>query len=249
MKTFKNQITGYVSEIFPRGIKIIQIIAVASIFFLCLGSMTVFAQRPGEGVNVVPPPWAPYYENVNMIRYYYIPDIECYYDVWNHEFVYLEDGNWMFGATLPPIYSWLDLNTAFIVLLDYNVFEPWMHFHHYVSHYPRYYYRTFYRDVDIDINRPLRGFNENGRATMYNNTRRAPDVERKTTIINNENRTIVGNRNENRREPNLNREFPERRVEPTRPPQRMEYRGRDIGRPVGVQRNMMKPQGTGKSRR
>lgn len=249
MKTSINQIKGNVPEIFHSGIKIIQVIAATFTFFLCISTITVFAQRPGEGVNVVPPPWAPYYENVDRVHYYYIPDIECYYDVWNHEFVYLEDGSWMFGATLPSIYSWLDLNTAFIVLLDYNVFEPWMHFHYYVSHYPRYYYRTFYRDNDRDINRPMRGFNENGKISIYNNPRSVSKTENKPTIINNDTRNVEINRNENRREVNLNREYPERRVESTRPPQRMEYHGNDIGRPVNVQRNMMRPQGTGRRRR
>jgi hypothetical protein len=245
MKTFENQIKGNVPEIIRHRIKIIPAIAVASIFFLCISNITVSAQIPQEGVNVVPPPWAPYYENVNMVRYYYIPDIECYYDVWNHEFVYLEDGSWMFGATLPSVYSWLDLNTAFIVLLDYNVFEPWMHFHYYVSHYPRYYYRTFFRDNDNDINHPIRGFNENGKIVTYNNPRNVTRAENKTTIIDNNKRDVEINRNENKREPSLNREYPERRVEPTRPPQRMQYYGRNIGRPVGVQRNMMRPQGAG----
>jgi hypothetical protein len=214
-----------------------------------MNGCAVYVQRPGEGVNIAPPAWAPYYENINSVRYYYFPDIECYYDVWNREFVYLEDGNWMFGATLPPIYSWLDLNTAFIVLLDNNVFEPWMHFHYYVSHYPRYYYRSIYRDNDRDINRTIRGFNENGRISLYNNPRSVTNAENRRTIINNDTRNIEINRNENRRELNLNREYPERRVEPTRPPQRMEYHGKDIGRPVGVQRNMMRSQGTGKRRK
>ncbi len=250
MKTFKNQITENVPEMIRHWVKIIPAITVTLIFSLCISDLTVSAQIPQEGVNVVPPPWAPYYENVNMIRYYYIPDIECYYDVWNHEFVYLEDGSWMFGASLPPIYSWLDLNTAFIVLLDYNVFEPWMHFHYYVSHYPRFYYRTIYRDNDIDINRHIRGFNENEKAAMYNNPRREINAEnRATIIINNEKRNVEINRNENIREPKLNREFPERRVEPTRPSQRMEYHGRDIGRPVNVQRNMMRPHESGNKRR
>jgi hypothetical protein len=95
----------------------------------------------------------------------------------------------------------------------------------------------------------MRGFNENGKTSIYNNPRSVANPENKTTIINHDTRNIEINRNENRRDLNLNREYPERRVEPTRPPQRMEYHGKDIGRPVSVQRNMMRPQGTGKKRR
>lgn len=249
MKTSQNQIAGNINEISHHGVKITMTFVGIFMLFMFTNRCAVYNQTPGEGVSIAPPVWAPYYDNVNRVRYYYFPDIECYYDVWNREFVYLEDGSWMFGATLPPSYSWFDLNTAFIVLLDYNVFEPWMHFHYYVSHYPRYYYRTFYRDNDRDINRPMRGFNENDRASIYNNRRSVSNTENRTTIINNDTRNNEINRNENRREPNLNRQYPERRVESTRPPQRMEYNGKDIGRPVNVQRNMMRPQRTGNRRR
>jgi hypothetical protein len=249
MKTSQNQIAGNINEISLNGIKITMTFVGIFMLFMCTNRCAVYDQKRGEGANIAPPAWAPYYDNVNRVRYYYFPDIECYYDVWNREFVYLEDGSWMFGATLPPSYSWFDLNSAFIVLLDYDVFEPWMHFHYYVSHYPRYYYRTFYRDNNRDINRPMRGFNENGRASIYNNPRSVSNAENRTTIINNDTRNNEINRNENRRELNLNRQYPERRVEPTRPPQRMEYHGKDIGRPVNVQRNMMRPQRTGNRRR
>jgi hypothetical protein len=249
MKTSQNHIDGNVNKISFHGIKITMTFVGIFILSMCMNRCAVYDQKPGEGANNAPPAWAPYYNNVNRARYYYFPDIECYYDVWNREFVYLEDGSWMFGATLPPSYSWFDLNTAFIVFLDYDVFEPWMHFHYYVSHYPRYYYRTFYSDKDRDINRPMRGFDENGRTSIYNNPRSVTNAENETKIINNETRNIEINRNENRRELNLNREYPERRVEPTRPPQRMEYHGKNIGRPVGVQRNMMRSQEAGERRK
>jgi len=249
MKTSENQIAGNVNEISHHGIKITMIFVLTFILFMSMNRCAVYNQRPGEGANITPPAWAPYYDNVNSVRYYYFPDIECYYDVWNREFVYLEDGSWMFGSALPPSYSWFDLNNAFVVLLDYDVFEPWMHFHYYVSHYPRYYYRSFYRDNDRDIDHPIRGFNENGRISIYNNPRTGTITENRTKNIDRDTRNTEINRNENRRELNINREYPERRVEPTRPPQRMEYHGKDIGRPVGVQRNMMRPQSTGKRRK
>jgi hypothetical protein len=242
MNTTKNQFAGNVPEIFCQRIKITLAFVWAFILFLCINSCTVYVQKSGESTSITPPGWAPYYENVDRVRYYYFPDIECYYDVWNQDFVYLEDGNWMFGATLPPSYSWFDLNTAFIVLLDYDVFEPWRHFHYYVSHYPRYYYRTIYKDRYADISHPMRGFNENERVTVYNNNR-VTTLENKPTIIRNEEKNEVNNRNVIRQEPKLKSDFPERRVEPTRPSQRMEYYGRDIGRPVKVQSNMTKSKG------
>ena len=242
MKTSQNQIAVNVNDFPLHGVKTTVSFVGIFILVMCLNRCAVYDQKPAEGANITPPAWAPYYDNVNRVHYYYFPDIECYYDVWNREFVYLEDGSWMFGATLPPSYSWFDLNTAYIVLLDYDVFEPWMHFHYYVSHYPRFYYRSFYGDNDRGIKRPMRGFNENDRTSIIDNPRSLTNTGNKTRIINNETRNIEINRNENRREPKLNKEYRERRVEPTRPPQQMEYHGKNIGRPVNVQHNMMRPQ-------
>jgi len=175
-----------------------------------------------------------------MIRYYYFPDIECYYDIWNREFIYPEDGSWMFGATLPPSYSWFDLNTAFIVLLDYNVFEPWRYFNYYVSHYPRYYYRSIYKDRYEDAINPPRGFNENSGSIVNRN--KEESIERNREEINrNETVNQARDRDQREHEVSTGHENPERRVQPTRPAQPMEYHGRDVGRPVKVQPNMSRP--------
>ena len=64
----------------------------------------------------VAPPWAPYYENVNQVRYYYMPDIQCYYDVWNHQFIYLQDGRWRFSSSLPSRYSSYNLNNSYAAI-------------------------------------------------------------------------------------------------------------------------------------
>jgi hypothetical protein len=243
MKTFRNHCTMNPFEMSFPGMRIIPSIIASLIFFMCIGGSTAFAQKTEEHINIVPPSWAPHYENVNNVHYYYFPDIECYYDVWNREFVYLEDGSWMFGATLPPIYSWFDLNTSFIVLLDYNVFEPWRHFHYYVSHYPRYYYRTIYRNAYNDVDRTMRGFNENKKAVVHSNINISNRTD-KSAIIRNETREEKNNQINTPKDSNLKHEFPERRVEPTRPPHRMEYYGKDIGHPVKVQRNMKISQGS-----
>src|SRR5436853_6526069 len=65
--------------------------------------------------NVFPPYWAPAYENVTQVRYYYLPDLETYYDVWGNEFVYLDNGQWIFSSFLPPMYTSYDLRSAPVV--------------------------------------------------------------------------------------------------------------------------------------
>ena len=107
------------------------------------------------------PSWAPpYYPGV---RYYYLPDIECYYDLSTQEFVYLDNGEWSYSQDLPSIYAGFDLGNCFTVALDYSVYQPWMHHHYYVSHYPRYYYRDYYDHSNIAN---VRGFNENNKSAI-----------------------------------------------------------------------------------
>jgi len=114
---------------------------------------------PGRFEN---PQWAPpYYQGV---RYYYLPDIETYYDINSQEFVYLYDGQWSFSRECPSVNHGFDLNNCFAVALDVTVFRPWMHHHYYVSHYPRYYYQDYYDHSNIPY---VRGFNENSRSAIY----------------------------------------------------------------------------------
>ena len=111
---------------------------------------------------VQPPEWAPVYDDVNTIHYYYIPDIQAYYDVYRHEFIYIEDGNWVFSAFLPSYYANFNINNAYVVVLNSYVHEPWRHHEEYASHYPRYYYHS------NGYNQASRGYNENSKAMIYN---------------------------------------------------------------------------------
>lgn len=117
---------------------------------------------PSTEVTYANPEWAPLYSS--GVRYYYLPDIECYYDLSNQDFVYLYDGRWSYSRSLPPMYSGYDLNNGFVVALDYNTYQPWMHYHYYVSHYPRYYYLDYYDHSNIPN---VRGFNENNKSAIY----------------------------------------------------------------------------------
>ena len=243
MKTFKDQIAEDNCGMLHLVNK--NILGLAALFVIFLTSCTTptVAQRVEVGINFNLPSWAPYYANASTVRYYYLPDIECYYDVMNREFIYMEDGEWMFGRSLPPIYAWFDLNNCFIVALNARVFEPWRHFHYYVAHYPRFYYRTVYRDIYRDRNRHLRGFNENERNVVFNHRSEMEDYSRSRSNndyrrAENNVRQAENNRIENRQENAVRRDFPERRVEPTHPAEPMKYYGREVGRPVKVQRNM-----------
>ncbi len=99
-------------------------------------------------VNYVPPDWAPPYDNESSIRYYYLPDYDMYYDVWERQYFYLDGGQWVASYELPPMWAGISLATAFIVLIDRDVDRPWFQHDYYVRNYPRHGY-DHYRDIVV----------------------------------------------------------------------------------------------------
>ena len=194
------------------------------VLLFCIGCAYQYGELEYRA-NVVVPAWAPFYDDIHHVRYYYLPDIEVYYDVWNQEFVYLEDGSWVFTPVLPPMYAGFDLYNSFVVILDAHVYEPWMHHQYYVAHYPRFYYRTVYHVTDTH---EIRGFNEN----------KAAEIRLKP-----EERAKLDEASKHRPE-NEKVQLPQveqRKVESTKSRQRMKYYGNEIGKPVKVKKEMRKP--------
>lgn len=212
------------------------------VLLFCGSCAPTVGQNIGVSVHFDLPAWAPYYSNQNLVRYYYLPDIECYYDIMNREFIFLEDGQWVFSRVLPPAYAWFDLNTCFVVALNRSVDRPWRHFHYYLAHYPRYYYRSVFRDRYLDRSRHMRGFDENERSIVYN---RREDMDNHPVVRKDEYRRYEYNRNEDNhrqeeRRGEVRREQQERKAAPGNQAEPMKYYGREVGRPVKVQRYMKK---------
>jgi len=80
------------------------------------------------------PCWGP--TGYDHAEYYYLPDIECYYNVPKHRFVYQDGGRWIFSPTLPPMYANYNLNTGYKVVM--NEEKPYMHFAEHRDQYSRY---------------------------------------------------------------------------------------------------------------
>ncbi|MBS1655173.1 MAG: hypothetical protein JSU05_10030 [Bacteroidetes bacterium] len=147
-----------------------------SIYLLAVVLLTSFSNcgRPYYAAPTVVyenPDWAPpYYTGV---RYYYLPDLEIYYDLSAREFVYPYEGQWLFSYNLPPMYASYDLYNGFVVALNKSVYQPWLHHNEYISHYPKNYYRNVYRNEDYQR---LRGFNENDKKPMYRSQEKRNDI-------------------------------------------------------------------------
>ncbi len=60
-------------------------------------------------------------------KYYYIPDIETYYDTRSGQYVYMSDGKWVRTKTLPTVYQDYDLYDGYKVVLTDEA-EPYVDF-------------------------------------------------------------------------------------------------------------------------
>lgn len=79
--------------------------------------------------------------------YYYLPEIDTYYDIPHRQFIYLEGGNWRFSYTLPVAYRNYDLNRGYKVVI--NEPRPYLHYNVYRAKYSRY-YNTYREPVNHD---------------------------------------------------------------------------------------------------
>src|ERR1039457_4904478 len=111
-------------------------------------------------VNVrvgVPPPWGPV--GFNEVHYYYLPDVEAYYDVPSSMFIYNEGGVWVHRAYLPSRYRNYDLYGGYkVVMKDYHGHTPYTEFKEHRMKYGRGYHGEAQRTIG---ERPGKGNHDN----------------------------------------------------------------------------------------
>lgn len=100
---------------------------------ITLGILMFFASNSIHAqlsINVnlgMQPSWGPVgYTSVN---YYYLPDIQAYYDVRATQFIYLSRGVWIRTTYLPRQYRDYDLNRGYkVVLNNYHGSRPYSNY-------------------------------------------------------------------------------------------------------------------------
>jgi len=111
--------------------KTIKLLIAGFLFFI---TAAAFSQ-----VTIVfgtPPAWGP--SGYNSVQYYYLPDVESYYDVQNSRFIYYERGAWVRRANLPYRYRKYDLYSGYkVVMTDYRGNSPYVHFKEYKVKYKK----------------------------------------------------------------------------------------------------------------
>jgi hypothetical protein len=93
-----------------------------------------------------PPPWGP--AGYTDVRYYYLPDVEAYYDVPSAMFIYNERGSWVHRSHLPGRYRNYDLYGGYkVVMSDYRGDAPYANFKEHKMKYGRGYHGEAQRSI------------------------------------------------------------------------------------------------------
>ncbi|MEN9920040.1 MAG: hypothetical protein RL662_2476 [Bacteroidota bacterium] len=107
-------------------------------FGLLVGSSTLItaeAQQISVQVNIGnQPAWGPV--GYDYVNYYYMPDIDVYYNVPASMFYFRDRGRWVSARYLPYSYRNYDLYRMYKVVL--NDRDPWNHNRYHVNTYARY---------------------------------------------------------------------------------------------------------------
>jgi len=85
-----------------------------ALILLAVSSAETKAQVSASvSIGIWTPP--PEYASVN---YYYLPDVEAYYYVPTHQYVYLDGPSWVFRPSLPPRYASYNISTGYKVAVN-----------------------------------------------------------------------------------------------------------------------------------
>jgi hypothetical protein len=145
-----------------------KIILSAAIILSCFAIKTASAQvSVSLGLNIgSQPAWGPV--GYDHASYYYMPDIDTYYDVPTHQYVYFDNNVWVHHTYLPVRYRNYDLYHGYKVVI--NDRNPWLRHDVYRTEYAS--YRGRHDQVVIRNSRDARYANywrgNHGRRVSYN---------------------------------------------------------------------------------
>lgn len=102
---------------------------------ILLVSANTMQAQVGVNVNLgSPPAWGP--AGYSAVDYYYLPDVQSYYDIKARQFIYLGDGQWVRSKNLPARYRSYNLYNGYkVVLNDYHGSTPYIHYNNHKVKY------------------------------------------------------------------------------------------------------------------
>jgi len=140
--------------------KILKLINIGMIFFLA----NAMHAQVSVNVNLNPPLWGPV--GYSEARYYYLPDVEAYYDVQSSMFIYNRNGKWIRRHHLPSQYNNYDLYSGYkVVMSNYHGNTPHVYFKAHRMQYAKGYRGKAQKTIG---NKPGKG---NNAPNTYSNSR------------------------------------------------------------------------------
>ncbi|WP_367753721.1 hypothetical protein [Flavobacterium sp. WC2430] len=115
--------------------KTIKLIAIGIVLLVTSATQA----QVSVNVNIgTPPSWGP--SGYDQVDYYYLPDVQAYYDIRASQFIYFGSGKWVRSRYLPRQYRNYDLYNGYkVVLNDYHGRTPYTYYkQHKVKYYKGY---------------------------------------------------------------------------------------------------------------
>jgi hypothetical protein len=123
--------------------------------------------QPAASQNPAAPDWG---IPVTTARYFYIPDIETYYDVSSNEYIYFQNGNWIRSAAVPAAYRNYDWQSGRkIAINDYRGNAPHVFYNIHKVKYAKAYRPKPYQAKVWAKSKPSQS---QGRGNAYGRTKR-----------------------------------------------------------------------------
>jgi hypothetical protein len=112
--------------------KKLKLVVLATVLFF---TSNAIQSQVSINVNLgVQPSWGPV--GYSSVDYYYIPDVQAYYDVRATQFIFLNEGTWIRSSRLPQQYRNYDLNRGYkVVLNDYHGTRPYSQYKYHKQKY------------------------------------------------------------------------------------------------------------------
>ena len=132
--------------------KALKLVALGIVLFFASAAQAQISVRLNLGN---PPAWGP--SGYSDVQYYYLPDVEAYYDVNSSMFIYYEGRSWVRRSYLPSRYRNYDLYGGYKVVMNgYHGNTPYYNHREYRTRYARGYRGQVQRTIG---ERPGRGNN------------------------------------------------------------------------------------------
>ena len=98
---------------------------ISTVLLLCFW---VSSGQVSVNVNVgTPPSWAP--STPAGTEYYYLPDVDSYYDIRTTEYIYVNNGQWIRSRSLPVVYrNYVPTRTRTFIVNDYHGRSPYVNY-------------------------------------------------------------------------------------------------------------------------